>query len=77
MRQDSQRALKEVYIMVNIDNISDDMAKQLAFSDDEINEIKKARQMEITFDEDCPEVTPEKALKFQRVNSRRTNTKTA
>ena len=34
----------------------------------ELAELERARKMPITFDEDCPEVTPEKALKFRRVN---------
>lgn len=29
--------------------------------------------MTIVFDEDCPETTPERALKFKRVNPRRGN----
>lgn len=30
--------------------------------------IKQAKTMPISFDEDCPETTPERALKFKRVN---------
>ena len=39
-----------------------------AFTEEELAELERARKMPITFDEDCPEVTPEKALKFRRVN---------
>lgn len=35
---------------------------------EELKELEKARNMPITFDEDCPETTPEKAVKFKRVN---------
>lgn len=31
-------------------------------------ELERARKMPIVFDEDCPEITPEMALKFRRVN---------
>ena len=31
-------------------------------------ELERARTMPITFDEDCPETTPERAMKFKRVN---------
>ena len=30
--------------------------------------LEQARKMPITFDEDCPEISPEKAIKFRRVN---------
>ena len=49
----------------NLDNI---VAEELTFTAGEIEEIKKAREMPIVFDEDCPEVTPEKAVKYRRVN---------
>lgn len=54
--------------MVNMYDISSSVAKDLAFSKDELAELKKAKEMPITFDEDCPETTPERALKFRRVN---------
>ena len=34
----------------------------------EDKELERARSMPITFDEDCPEVTPELAVRFRRVN---------
>ena len=37
-------------------------------TDEEKNMIRKAEAMPIAFDEDCPETTPERALKFRRVN---------
>lgn len=40
----------------------------LAFTQKELEELERARAMPITFDEDCPEVTPAQAMKFRRVN---------
>ena len=54
--------------MVNIKNMSADAISELAFTKEELSELKKAREMPIVFDEDCPETTPEKAKKFRRVN---------
>lgn len=44
------------------------LAQELAFTQDEQAELERARTMPITFDEDCPETTPERALRFRRVN---------
>ncbi len=41
---------------------------ELAFTQEELKELERARSMPITFDEDCPETTPERAMKFRRVN---------
>ena len=41
---------------------------ELAFTPEELKELERARTMSITFDEDCPETTPEQAMKFKRVN---------
>ena len=41
---------------------------ELAFTPEELKELERARTMPITFDEDCPETTPEQAIKFRRVN---------
>ena len=57
--------------MVNIKEISASTAKDLAVSKEELEELEKAKKMPITFDEDCPETTPERALKFRRVNPSR------
>ena len=40
----------------------------MQFSEEELEEIKNARNMPITYDEDCPETTPEMASRFRRVN---------
>lgn len=54
--------------MVNANDMTSRLEKELAFTEKELAELERARKMPITFDEDCPEVTPEKALKFRRVN---------
>ena len=38
------------------------------FSDAELADLDKARNRPITYDEDCPETTPEMAIRFRRVN---------
>ena len=48
--------------------------EELAFTAEERQELDKARKMPITFDKDCPETTPERALKFKRVNPPRQTT---
>ena len=40
----------------------------LRYTKEDIEELKRAAKRPIVFDEDCPEVTPEKARKFKRVN---------
>ena len=42
--------------------------EELAFTAEELRALERARSMPITFDEDCPEITPERAIKFRRVN---------
>ena len=54
--------------MVNTINMSEQLKKELAFSSEERNQLEASRSMPIVFDEDCPETTPEMALKFRRVN---------
>ncbi|MCD8131525.1 MAG: hypothetical protein LUE16_09670 [Lachnospiraceae bacterium] len=48
-----------------------ELFSELTFSGEELEELDKARSMPIVFDEDCPETTSEKAIKFKRVNPRR------
>ena len=48
--------------MVNTKEMTESLIKELAFSEEELRELKAAK------DEDCPETTPERALKFRRVN---------
>ena len=40
----------------------------LAFTKEELEELKRAREMPIVFDEDCPETILERAMRFRRVN---------
>lgn len=54
--------------MVNISDMTVSTIKEIAFSEDELKELESARKREIVFDDDCPETTPERALKFKRVN---------
>lgn len=63
--------------MVNVDYVTKEVAEELAFSTDEIKELEEARKKPIVFDEDCPETTPERALKFRRVNPPRKGIKMA
>ena len=56
-------------------NLDDIVAEELTFIAEGIEEIKKAGEMPIVFDEDCPEVTPEKAVKFHRINPPRQKNK--
>lgn len=44
------------------------LAQELSLTQDEQAELERARTMPITFDEDCPETAPERALRFRRVN---------
>ena len=54
--------------MVNAVDLTKEFINELAFTPEELKELERARSMPITFDEDCPETTPERAMKFRRVN---------
>lgn len=54
--------------MVNTNNLSEEQKKELVFTKEELEELQVARNMPISFDADCPETTPERAIKFRRVN---------
>lgn len=54
--------------MANTADMAKELMEELAFTQEELDELKRARSMPITFDEDCPETTPERAVKFRRVN---------
>ena len=54
--------------MANAADMTREVINELAFTPDELKELERARTMPITFDEDCPETTPERAMKFRRVN---------
>lgn len=61
--------LREKSIMVNMNSITEEMKKELAFTEEELKELEMARKMPIIFDEECPEIGPEQAIKFRRANS--------
>lgn len=54
--------------MANIDQQIRKISIELAFTEEELHELERARSMLITFDEDCPETTSERAIRFRRVN---------
>ena len=54
--------------MVNMNDLSEKTILELAFTQEERDAIEKAKKMPITFDEDCPETTPERAVLFRRVD---------
>ena len=58
----------EVSTMVKITDIPKEDRSELAFTKEEVTELERAKSMPITFDEDCPETTPEQAVRFHRVN---------
>ncbi len=58
--------------MVNISKYTPQQLAELAFSEEERRQLAKAREMPITYDEDCPPVTPERARNFHRANPKRT-----
>jgi hypothetical protein len=60
--------------MANMNELNEETRKELAFSEEEKRELENARKMPITFDADCPETTPDRAIRFKRVNSRRSST---
>lgn len=54
--------------MASLTNDPSVMVLDLAFTEKERDELKRAKTLPIVFDEDCPETTPEQAIKFKRVN---------
>lgn len=54
--------------MANAADLTREVINELAFTPEEVEELERAKTMPITFDEDCPETTPERAMKFRRVN---------
>jgi len=60
--------------MVNTNGMSEELIKELEFNAQDLKELDAARKKPISFDSDCPELTPEKAILFKRVNPRRSDT---
>lgn len=54
--------------MENKADLGKELMNELALTPEELKELERARTRPITFDEDCPETTPERAMKFRRVN---------
>lgn len=54
--------------MVKYSELSEEQKKELVFTPEERKQLDEARKKPIVYDEDCPAVTPEKALRFRRVN---------
>ena len=54
--------------MASLTNDPSVMVLELAFTEEERDELRRARTLPIVCDEDCPETTPEQAIKFKRVN---------
>ena len=52
--------------MANIIKLNE--IKEIVFTQDDMDELARLADSPITFDEDCPEVTPEQAIHFRRVN---------
>ena len=50
-----------------MENLSE-LPPEMRLTEEEWAMIARARLTPITFDEDCPETTPEKAIQFRRVN---------
>lgn len=58
--------MKRGFTMANTINL--DEIKEIVFTQADMDEIARLADRPITFDEDCPEVTPEQAIRFRRVN---------
>ena len=54
--------------MVNAADMLRETMNELAFTQEELAELERTRSMPITLDEGCPETTPERAIKFKRIN---------
>ena len=58
--------------MVNTSKYTPQQLAELAFTEEERQQLENARKMPITYDEDCPPVTPERARHFRRANPKET-----
>ena len=56
--------------MVNTNLYTEEQLKELALTQEQLDMLERAKKMPITYDEDCPETTPERAVRFHRVNPR-------
>ena len=67
-------SLKGGFTVVRSSKMPTELKRELAFTQEELAELETAKKMPITFDADCPETTPERAVKFRRVNPPRNRT---
>jgi hypothetical protein len=59
---------KEGYIMARYIDLSEEQKKELIFTPEEREQLDEEKKKPIVYDEDCPAVTPEKAIRFRRAN---------
>ena len=52
--------------MVNTINLKE--IEEAVFTQADMDELARLEERPIVFDEDCPEITPEQAIHFRRVN---------
>ena len=57
--------------MVNTSKYTQQQLEELMFTEKEKKELAAAREMPISYDEDCPPVTPERARNFKRAKERK------
>ena len=57
--------------MASYIDLSEEQKQELLFTAEERQQLDEARKRPIVYDEDCPAVTPEKAVKFRKVNQRK------
>ena len=57
--------------MVNTSKLTPQQLAELAFTDEERGQLRKAREMPITYDEDCLSATPGREKNFRRASVRR------
>ena len=48
--------------------MTEEQVEELAITENELQELKRAGNIPLTFDEDRPKTTPEKEVKFRQVN---------
>ena len=60
--------LKGGSIMARYSELTDEQKQELLFTPEERSQLDEAKKKPIVYDFDCPAVTPEKAVKFRRVN---------
>lgn len=49
--------------------MTEEMKREPEFTEEELKELELARKVPIIFEEECPEIGSEQAIKFRRVNS--------